>query len=139
MAQSSLVHGLEYCGVYARVVTHIAVCDNAIAAAEQEFRMNPQTDMRAHVIMSREVVQKIDRLVGQRRRSKFINDAVTRELARLELLDAIDAAAGSGKGQQRPWGDTARSIADWVHNDRQASLDDEDTVDDVSTVTADAR
>lgn len=101
--------------------------------------MNPNTDMRAHVIMSKDVVDKIDRLVGQRRRSKFINEAVARELARLELLAALDAAIGSGKGQPRPWGETARSIADWVHNDRQASLEDEAVEVHTSTTLTGAR
>jgi len=91
--------------------------------------MNPDTDMRAHVVMPKEVVAKIDRLVGARRRSRFINDAVARELAHLELMEAAEAAMGSAKSESRPWGDTAESIAQWVHDDRQASLEHDDELD----------
>ena len=91
--------------------------------------MNPDTDMRAHVVMPKAVVARIDRLVGARRRSRFINDAVARELAHLELMEAAEAAIGSGVGQSRPWGDTPESIAQWVHDDRQASLEHDDQLD----------
>jgi len=91
--------------------------------------MNPETDMRAHVIMSKALVAKIDRLVGSRRRSRFISDAVARELAHLELVEAAAAAIGSGIGQPRPWGDTSKSIAQWVHDDRQASLEKDEKLD----------
>lgn len=91
--------------------------------------MNPETDMRTHVIMSKAIVEKIDRLVGARRRSRFINDAVARELAHRELVEAAEAAIGSGRGQPRPWGDTSESIAQWVHDDRHASLEHDDELD----------
>lgn len=91
--------------------------------------MNPETDMRTHVIMSRALVAKIDRLVGARRRSRFISDAVARELAHRELVAAADAAIGSGVGQDRPWGNTPESIAAWVHDGRQASLAGDDALD----------
>lgn len=91
--------------------------------------MNPETDMRTHVIMSKAVVEKIDRLVGARRRSRFINDAVARELAHRELVEVARAAAGSGRGQPRPWGDTAESIAQWVHDDREASGESDDELE----------
>lgn len=85
--------------------------------------MNPKTEMRAHVIMARAMVAKIDRLVGQRSRSRFITEAVARELAHRELVDAATAAIGSGAEDGRPWGNTPAAIAAWVHDDRQASLD----------------
>lgn len=91
--------------------------------------MNPETDMRTHVIMSRALVAKIDRLVGARRRSRFISDAVARELAHRELVAAAEAAIGSGRGQDRPWGNTPASIAAWVHDDRQTSLEGDDALD----------
>ncbi|MCC7019991.1 MAG: hypothetical protein IT332_09570 [Ardenticatenales bacterium] len=91
--------------------------------------MDPKTEMRAHVIISKAMVKKIDRLVGQRKRSKFISDAVAHALAHLELLEAAEAAMGSGAGELRPWGDTPESIAKWVHDDRQASLAHDDELD----------
>lgn len=85
--------------------------------------MNPETDMRTHVILTKATIAKIDRLVGARRRSRFIRDAVARELAHRELVEAAEAAIGSAKGEPRPWGDTPESIAQWVHDDRQDSLE----------------
>ncbi len=91
--------------------------------------MNPETDVRTHVILPKALVAKIDRLVGQRRRSRFLADAARHEIEHLELLEIARAAAGSAKGESRPWGDTPESIAQWVHDDRQASLERDEKLD----------
>lgn len=91
--------------------------------------MNPETDVRTHVILPKDIVAKIDRLVGQRKRSHFLADAARREIEHLELLEIARAAAGSARGAPRPWGDTSESIAKWVHDDRQASLARDEKLD----------
>ncbi|MCC7316482.1 MAG: hypothetical protein IT419_16915 [Planctomycetes bacterium] len=101
--------------------------------------MNPETDIRTHVILPKDILAKIDLRVGQRRRSKFLADAARRELEHLELIEIARAAAGSGKGQPRPWGDTSESIAQWVHDDRQASGDRDDELDSLRARVAENR
>jgi len=91
--------------------------------------MAQQPVVRTHVVMSKAMVDTIDRLVGARRRSRFINDAVARELAHLELIEAAESAIGSARGEPRPWGDTPESIAQWVHDDRQASSERDDALE----------
>jgi len=81
--------------------------------------MNPETDVRTHVILPKEIVATIDRLVGSRRRSRFLADAARREIAHLELVELAHAAAGSAKGKPSPWGETAESIAQWVSDLRE--------------------
>src|SRR5438067_6759037 len=42
--------------------------------------------MRTHVIMPRELVETIDKLVGRRARSRFLTEAAEREVRRLKLI-----------------------------------------------------
>lgn len=88
--------------------------------------MNPDTDVRTHVILPRTVVETIDLLVGQRGRSRFLAEAATRELAHRQLLEIARQAAGSGKDLDRPWGRSAAEITAWVEETRgEGSLRDE--------------
>lgn len=80
--------------------------------------MNPDTDVRTHVILPRAVIETIDRLVGQRGRSRFLVAAAQRELAHREMLEIAQQALGSGKGLERPWGQTPESITTWIEETR---------------------
>lgn len=66
--------------------------------------MNParQQRSRTHVVMSTELTKRIDGIVGKRKRSSFIVDAVERELMRLNQLRALQIAAGSWKDEDHP-------------------------------------
>ena len=50
--------------------------------------------VRIHVVMPRELIEQIDALVGKRRRSEFIVEAVREHLAR-RRLELAKKAAGS--------------------------------------------
>jgi hypothetical protein len=52
-------------------------------------------DTRAHVVMPRETVEAIDRLVGRRGRSRFLAEAAEEKLRRVRVLEAADRLAGS--------------------------------------------
>jgi hypothetical protein len=41
---------------------------------------------RTHVIAPKELIEEVDRIVGPRRRSEFITDAVTEKLRREKLI-----------------------------------------------------
>ena len=75
---------------------------------------------RTHVVMSADLLEEIDRLVGARGRSRFLEEAAREKLARLELEDAIRSTRGiaQGKGYER-WRDRA-SAAAWVREGRDA-------------------
>ena len=48
---------------------------------------------RTHLIAPKELIEKVDRLVGPRRRSEFIASAVDEKLRREQLLQAVQEAA----------------------------------------------
>ena len=74
---------------------------------------------RAHVVLSEEVLERIDASVGKRQRSRFLEDAAREKLQRLEHEQAIRATAGIARGPAyRHWRDR-RSIAAWVRRTRR--------------------
>lgn len=60
------------------------------------------TIKRTHVVIPEDIVQNIDAFVGKRKRSKFITEAVKKELNRLRLLRALDRAKGSWADKDHP-------------------------------------
>jgi len=76
--------------------------------------------MRAHVVLPPELVQEVDSLVGRRRRSAFLVEAVRDKLRVIRLQRASEAAAGSVSEAAVPdWGTAAASDA-WVRELRGA-------------------
>jgi metal-responsive CopG/Arc/MetJ family transcriptional regulator len=81
-----------------------------------------------------ELLERVDRLVGSRRRSRFLAAAVAKEVERLELLEAAREAAGSLAKIDIPGWETAESIAEWVHTVRQEDLKRLDELDQLREV-----
>jgi len=78
--------------------------------------------VRTHVVLPAAVVVEVDRLVGKRRRSEFIAEAVERGLAAARRKAAAEriaaeAAAGS-RGGPAAW-DTDEDASAWVRQLRQ--------------------
>jgi metal-responsive CopG/Arc/MetJ family transcriptional regulator len=75
--------------------------------------------MRAHIVVSDELVKQVDELVGQRQRSRFFEKAVEEKLTRVRRLRAFDKVAGSLKDKHIPeWG-TVESTIEWVRAGRR--------------------
>lgn len=75
---------------------------------------------RTHVVMSDDVLGAIDRLVGQRSRSRFLEEAAREKLERLELAASLKATAGIASTSSYPeWPDRA-ATADWVRRTRRS-------------------
>ena len=75
---------------------------------------------RTHVVMSDVVLKAIDRKVGQRSRSRFLEEAAREKLDRLELEDALKATKGIAKGSRyRHWRNREASEK-WVRAGRKA-------------------
>jgi hypothetical protein len=76
--------------------------------------------IRTHVILPKELVASVDRLVGKRERSKFVAEAVQRELKRRRLASAVDKLGGSLAGRGLPEWETSESAREWVRASRRA-------------------
>ncbi len=84
---------------------------------------------RTPVILSDEVIAAIDERVGERGRSRFLEEAAREKLERLELEAAISEGAGLLKGKHYShWRDT-EAVQQWVRTSRRGEL----TADDVPT------
>ncbi|MGH7336338.1 MAG: hypothetical protein ACREI7_02050 [Myxococcota bacterium] len=73
---------------------------------------------RTHVVMSDDVIRAIDHKVGERGRSRFLEDAAREKLARLEAEDALRRTKGIAKGRRYDhWRDRS-AAAKWVREGR---------------------
>jgi metal-responsive CopG/Arc/MetJ family transcriptional regulator len=75
--------------------------------------------MRAHIILDNEMVKDIDNLVGKRRRSCFIAEAVGAKLRQMKLLAALKETAGILSDEDHPEWKTSEDIANWVGDSRK--------------------
>jgi len=64
--------------------------------------------------------EEVDGLVGSRRRSEFIVDAVRRQVQRARLGAAIESTAGILDPADYPEWETREKISAWVHESRDA-------------------
>lgn len=78
---------------------------------------------RTHVVMADEVLEAIDEVVGERGRSRFLEEAAREKLARAELEDALRSTKGIAKGKRYAhWLDRSTS-ASWVREGRRTERD----------------
>ncbi len=75
--------------------------------------------MRTHVVIPEALVHEVDRLVGPRRRSEFFATAIEEKVARVRLLSAAQAFAGSLADVDTPGWESRESTAAWVHELRR--------------------
>ena len=73
---------------------------------------------RTHVVMADDVMEAVDRLVGERGRSRFLEEAAREKLARIELESALKETSGVVSGDHPDWRDR-RSTAAWVRKVRR--------------------
>jgi metal-responsive CopG/Arc/MetJ family transcriptional regulator len=74
---------------------------------------------RTHVVIADEVVDAMDRLVGARGRSRFLEEAAREKLARLELEAALEETAHTVSSARHPEWRDRRSAAAWVRATRR--------------------
>ncbi|MSQ22375.1 MAG: hypothetical protein EXR53_03585 [Dehalococcoidia bacterium] len=75
--------------------------------------------MRTHLILPEEMVKEVDALVGKRKRSQFVGEAVREKLRRENLLAALAATAGILSAEDYPEWATSEEVAAWVHDMRR--------------------
>lgn len=74
---------------------------------------------RTHVVMADEVLQAIDERVGERGRSRFLEDAAREKLIRIELDEALRSTKGIVKGKRyNHWRDR-KTTGTWVFEGRR--------------------
>lgn len=74
---------------------------------------------RTHVVLSEQLVNEIDSLVGTRQRSSFLTKAAEHELKRLRQLKALDEIAGAWDDKDHP--ELKQGAAKWVKKLRRES------------------
>ncbi len=72
--------------------------------------------IRAHVIMPRDLLAEVDKLVGSRRRSEFIVEAVRERMRQERQSRALREAPILDLAEHPEWVDSSK----WVHDLRQA-------------------
>ena len=77
--------------------------------------------MRTHIVLPDEVVEAVDELVGKRRRSAFIAEAVRERVRREGLLRVLKESAGILKEEDYPHWATPAKVARWVRDMRRQS------------------
>lgn len=77
---------------------------------------------RTHVVLDDQVLDAIDRVVGERGRSRFLEDAAREKLDRLELERTLQSTSGSvDRAKHSEWAD-APTTAKWVREIRAESV-----------------
>lgn len=74
---------------------------------------------RTHVVMADEVLEAIDEKVGERGRSRFLEEAAREKLTRLELEEALAATKGIAKGKRYAHWKDHKTAAKWVREGRR--------------------
>jgi len=84
---------------------------------------------RAHLVAPKALIEEVDRLVGPRRRSEFITDAVTEKLERENRIRAVRAAMTLPAVEEPGW-ETAEAVSKWGR-DIRADSDPKDLPQDI--------
>jgi metal-responsive CopG/Arc/MetJ family transcriptional regulator len=69
--------------------------------------------MRTHVVLPADLVEEVDRLVGARKRSRFVEEAIRSQLKRQKMDAALRETAGSLEAAYPSWEDP-QSVSEWV-------------------------
>ncbi len=80
--------------------------------------------MRTHVVLPVDLVKEVDCLVGSRKRSRFVEEAIREHLRREALSSALSASAGVLKHEDYPEWDSPERVTAWVRESRREDLDD---------------
>jgi hypothetical protein len=67
---------------------------------------------RTHVVLEEKLVKDIDRFVGARQRSNFLEEAAEEKLMRYRQIAALKATAGAWKDEDHP--ELKQGSAKWV-------------------------
>jgi predicted transcriptional regulator len=72
--------------------------------------------VRTHIVLPKELINAVDRLVGRRKRSTFFAQAVAEKLERERLGRALAATAGFLERDAHPEWQTPEDVSAWVRD-----------------------
>ncbi len=75
---------------------------------------------RTHVVMSDDLLEAIDEKVGERGRSRFLEEAAREKLSRLELEESLQSTKGLASGKRYAHWKDRRTAAGWVREGRRS-------------------
>lgn len=70
--------------------------------------------MRAHIVLTEDIIKDVDRFAGKRRRSRFVEAAIREKLAREKLSRALAETAGVLSLSKYPEWETPEMTSRWV-------------------------
>ena len=70
--------------------------------------------VRAHVVLPEELIGRVDRVAGKRRRGRFVAEAVLEKLAREAQAEALTSGAGALDLTDYPEWSTPERASEWV-------------------------
>ena len=79
--------------------------------------------VRTHVVFPKVLVDAVDRLVGPRKRSAFLVQAVEEKICRERLDRALTTTAGFLPEGTHPEWETPEQVSAWVHDLRSLDSD----------------
>lgn len=79
----------------------------------------PETE-RLNLYLPKALVEDLKQLVPARERTRFVCDALAREIRRLKLKAAIEVAAGAWRDEDHPDLATSSDIDRWIEEGREA-------------------
>jgi len=74
---------------------------------------------RTHVVMADDVMEAVDRLVGERGRSRFLEEAAREKLARIQLEAALEETSGALSPEGHPEWRDRDATSEWVRSVRR--------------------
>lgn len=75
---------------------------------------------RTHVVMADDLLAAIDEKVGERGRSRFLEEAAREKLSRLELEESLHATRGLTSGKRYTHWKDRQTAARWVREGRRS-------------------
>jgi hypothetical protein len=77
--------------------------------------------VRTHFIAPKALIEKVDKLVGPRRRSEFLTEAVTEKLERENRIRAVRHALTLPAVRDVPGWETPEAVSQWLRDIRADS------------------
>lgn len=110
-------------GAHTHPASAISTSTLSVLQWDYQWDLEVVTMTRTHVIMSDELMQAIDSRVGQRGRSRFLEEAAREKLDRLALEDSLRNTSGVLDKEANPMWATRDSTREWVKSARRSESD----------------
>ena len=87
------------------------------------MRRRMRMAVRTNLLLPEDLVREVDRIAGPRGRSRYLTDALRRQIKRDRMKEAIDATAGALDPAKYPQWATSDKVVEWVRALRAEETD----------------